>query len=247
MTWLRDHVVQVLVGLAVLMAVGTVSGWVGRARWKGVADANAAEAERLQADVQAAAQRAAAAAARAHVAELRADSATEHADSIETATAGQRETDAAAIAELEARLKALDTDAIDRAAEAAAEAEANDGWVRYERYAADTDSLRRRAELADSARNVERRGRLQERDRADAQKARADALEVHVGKLQAQVGGLTEQLVAVTAQGAAKDREIEALRKAESAGGLLPDLGAFTDPILVVGGILVGYTIAEIR
>ncbi len=66
-------------------------------------------------------------------------------------------------------------------AKAEAEAAENDGWVRYGRYVVDTDTLRRRAELADSVALEERKAKMAERRRGDALEGEKAALKVQVG------------------------------------------------------------------
>ncbi len=244
MTWLRDNGLTLLL---VLLVVGWVQAEMRSARNKGMADAEAATVARLEPMVAEAADSASAARARAHAASLVADSATKVADSVTAELHVTRETSAATIADLTARLRAIDAGSAERAAAAQAEADANDGWVRHERYVADTDSLRRRAEIADSVALEERAAKEAERSRGDALEAENAALKVYVGELRAEAMGAWEYAAAVVQQSEAKDRQIAALERAASSGGLFPDLGVVTQPLLVAVGIVAGYGIAEVR
>ena len=238
---------RLLPSLLAILAIAAVSGWVSAARNAGVADAERATRLRADAMVLALADSLSAQRARAHAASLVADSATRVADSVTAELHVTREESAATIADLRARLRVIDAGDAERAAEAEAEAAANDGWVRYERYVADTDTLRRRAELADSVAAEERAAKVAERERGDALEAENATLKIHVGELQAQVGGLTDYKGVVESQRDTAVRDPDAHQAAARSRSILPDFGDLTKPIYVALGDLLGYGIAGVR
>jgi len=202
-----------LTAAAVLAIVGAVSGWMRSAHHRGLAEAAAAEAERVT--LMLAAQSDSTDAARA----LAADA--------ERRALAQRAAHDSVLARLNARLADLGAANARLAAEAEAELDAHDGWLSRETHDRLVASLERTLLTTDSL-------RMEAEALAAAERDRGDALAVVVGELSAQV----ELFVA---RDSVRVREIESLRRAVDAGGLLPDMGVLTDPVLIVGGALVGY------
>lgn len=203
---------QVMVGLLVVTCVGTVSGWLTSAHYRGVAEAEAASNERLEEERDDA--RAAAELAR------------QESDRIIAETERQRAKDSATIAAIEGQLHDLGRTNAELRAAAEAELLEHDDWVSGEAYRAHVASLERTVAVSDSLRHVEREGRLQER-------RRGDALQVQVGELLALVENQDELL-------AGKDRQIAALERAAGSSlfELDVDAGLWAGGGLVVGYLL---------
>lgn len=217
MTFLKDHLVPLLVAASLLMAVGTVTGWTNAAHHRGVAEATAEEKERAMRQAKANAARATEAAQRAAEAERE--------------TQRVRERMGARISQLTAQLTDLgQTNAV---LEAAAEAEIreHDGWVTEATYRERVGALERTVAVTDSLRATEN---AQKDAVIEAQDREISALKVHVGTLLAQVSTL-EDIVDT------QEREIEARIAADRAGSILPDFGDLTKPIYVAAGALIGW------
>lgn len=225
-SWLRENAAVLFVGLLIL---GTVSGWVRAAEYRGEARVHrqAAVADSIRADSIQALRRA----------EARADSLRWQAtlDSMATRaaradSARQREAEARRAQE-RARARAL------AAAETLVETLSPAQVPLFDAYRSERDR-----EVDELVVQVESRGR------------RIAELESENVTLFRSRESMAELYDAAVAEGAAlRDANVsiraslDAMERAESAGGLLPDLEAFTDPLLIAGGALLGYTVAQIR
>jgi hypothetical protein len=196
---------------AVLLAA-MVSGWVSSARWKGVADAEAAAADRQEQAILVQAER-------VRAAELRSD---HLADSLARARASEDRR----LEEL-AAARAGEEAARDSLAELAAQQIDSAGVVAAAVHREIVAGLEREVARADSAAAVERAGRLRAEEHA------CPGCRVQIGELAAQVGDLQELV-------ATKDRQIVALEGAAGAPrGISIDFGS--DWWKVGAGFLLGW------
>ena len=195
------------------LVAATISGWVTASKWEGRAEALGEEAEALSLTVE------------AH--QDMVDAAMEKADSAIARSVRERRSMEARIEELTTEL--VDLDAINADLEAAVEEEleATDGWVSRQLHEERVAALERTVEVVDSMRLAEQAGRLAELERGNA--------------LQVQVGELTAQVGVMARRDSVRVRQIDALERANASGGLLPDFGMFKEPVLIVGGLVIGY------
>ncbi len=207
MRWLAAHLKHVIMAL---ILIGTVAGWASAAKYKGIADTLAKDAERQTVLI-------AEQSARALVAEMRVSRVLEE-------TTQQRAVDSVSIASLTDSVSTIDARGDSLEAVAQAEAVELGGMIPIATHDVVVTSLTRRVEVADSLTAVEHAGKLQERERGDA-------LAVHVSELTAQIGLLERRDTTRVA-------EIEALRSISSAPSIGMRIKA--DWWLAAGGFLVG-------
>jgi hypothetical protein len=208
--WIRANAHHVILMIAL---IGTVSGWVTSAHYRGVAEAEAASNARLTEERDAA--------------RTIADAARQASDRAVAETKRQRERDSTTIANLNRTLDGLED--VNSGLQAAAEAElaAHDDWVRGETYRSVVASYDRTLIVMDSLRLVERAGRLQEAET--------------VGRLEVTLSTLTADRDALEAVVEGKDRQIAALENASGSSLFSLDLDAGLWGALGVGvGYLIG-------
>lgn len=212
-SWLRTNLVPILIGLSVLMAIGTVSGWVTAAGAKGEARIHEAHADSADARADAWA---------ADVAVL-ADSLVTLRDryAVDSVRWSER------TAENRAHVVSLTRQA-QRTAQALRERLDSAGTALLDEYEARMDSI-----VATKDSRI-----------ADLESERA-SLWTQRETLADLVSGLEAENAALRSTNASLRAANEALARAADSGGILPDLGVFTEPLLAVGSGAIGYVLGR--
>lgn len=220
---IKTHLVPLLVGLAVLMAVGAVSGWVRASHFEGVAETH----------------------------EARADSESERADSIQAVRLRERRADSIRTAALrdssEARVRraeearrreAEERERRERARQRAIQSAADLRETLtpaqvplFDAYEADRDM-----EVAALESELESAS-----TRAEQAESEAASLWVAMDAKDALYGIAVGELVVSRAETASVRAALEAMRQANRSGGIFPSFGDFTAPVYALVGAGVGF------
>ncbi len=225
MSWLRANALNVVVVLALICAI---SGWTSSARWAGIA-----ETHEERADLE----------------EERADSilearlAKERADSVRWAAAVDS---VAARAARDAERATREAQARERAERARAQAQAAAETLAetltpaqvplFEAYRAERDS--EVAAVTDELVSTQERVTDLERENVTMFESRESIAELY--------DDAVEELAAVRASNESRDSANDARRMAARSQGIIPDFGRLTEPLYLVGGIVLGYGLSEI-